>query len=328
MTLPISVKKEEITIPEKRIEYQIINYLMKERERANDEKVVHSIDEILRHLELYVEKHYLFSTDPYIKVISGIFDMVISQEMDPEAIDFVKFSKLFLEKCVDDESVELSTIGKILFLAFKTLNIKVYRKLLEIEALDQEEFEEDYDSFDFLDMEIFQDDEAFEYTQRVITGRKPPIQECVRRGGKNIRKATLLELFEAVKEAEKERREHERRYRKLMERRKALKLLQQKKKSEVSEAPVKDDIYANLKKVWERIREKEREEIYLTELLGDQEERLDTVRTLFAVLFINQKGLVRMVQDVPFGDILLTNIKREEEINLPLDEKEKMKVEV
>ena len=161
-------------------------------------------------------------------------------------------------------------------------------------------------------MELFDDEEGFEYTQHVISTRRPPIQECVRRGGKNIRKATLLELLQAVKSAEKERREHERRYKKMLEKRKALKLLRKQKRAEVSEAPVKDNIYADIKMLWERILGIEKDELYFTELLDDDADELATVRSLFSVLFINQEGFAKLTQEQHFGDIRLSQIQRDQ----------------
>ena len=294
-------------------ELGIIAYFMKERENSESVEQTAHIDEVLRHLELYTQKAYFSSNDPYIRVVSGIFDMVISEGMEPEAIDFARFHQLFLEKCVQDDAIDLSTISNLLLLAFKALNIKIYRKLLVLEALEQEEDEyDDFSSFDFLNMELFDDEEGFEYTQHVITSRRPPLMECVRRGGKNIRKATLLELLEAVKSAEKERREQEQRYKKMMEKRKALKLLRKQKKAEVSEAAVKDNIHANIKTLWETILGINKDEIYFTELLEDEGDKLTTVRNLFSVLFINQEGFLRLNQKRHFSDILLTDIRREQ----------------
>jgi len=306
-----TVIRDQVSSDQK--EADIVSYLIQERDDTESVERRTQIDEVLRHLELYTQSAYLFSGDPYIRTVCGIFDMVISEDMNPEAIDFARFHHLFLERCVRDDAVDLSAISKLILLAFKALNIKIYRKLLSLEALEQEEDEfDDFGSFDFLDMELFDDEEGFEYTQHVISTRRPPIQECVRRGGKNIRKATLLELLQAVKSAEKERREHERRYKKMLEKRKALKLLRKQKRAEVSEAPVKDNIYADIKMLWERILGIEKDELYFTELLDDDADELATVRSLFSVLFINQEGFAKLTQEQHFGDIRLSQIQRDQ----------------
>ena len=299
-------------------ELEIIAYLTKERELSESREGESRIDEILRHLELYKQKCYVSSTDPYIQMVSGIFSMVISEDMEPEALDFACFHQFFMEHCVGVDGVDLATMSALILLAFKTLNIKVNRRLLFLESLDQEEDEfGDFDSFDFLDMELFEDDEGFEFTQRVIRNKRAPIHESVWRGGENVRRATLLELFDAVKEAEKDRREYERHYKKMVERRRALKLLRKQKKEEVSEAPVKDNIYADIKKVWQRILAISGEDIRFTQILEDGTESLSTVRSFFAILFLSQDGFTRLRQWDHFGDIHLTDIKRDMELVVP-----------
>ena len=293
-------------------EKRIISYLLTEQENADNELVKASIGEVLQHLEEYTKRAYLFSNDPYVKVVCGLFDMVITENMEPESIDFHKFREIFLKRCVKDEAMDLATVGKLLLMAFKALNLKIHRRLMALEALESQgdEFEELGD-FDFLDMELFDDEEAFSYTQHVIASRRPPIEECVRRGGKNIRRATLLELFDAIKSAETDRRENERRYLKMVERRKAQRSLARKKTQEIALAPVKDNIFGDIRLLWDRILSMDKEEVHFNELMDDPSDRLIRVRTFFAILFMAQEGLTRLVQDQPFSDIVLTDIRKE-----------------
>ncbi len=308
---PITTSKETFFTAE---ELELVSYLTMERGLSQGQDRKHLIDEILRHLELYSLKCYQFSKDPYIRTIGGVFETVFAEQLDPAEIDFSHFADIFMQRCVQDKEMDLSTISKLLLFAFKALNLKVQQKRAAIEALDRAEEEfDDFGDFSFEDMDIFQDEQGFEFTQRVVTNRTPPISESVRKGGDHTRRATLVELLQAIKDAEQERREYDRRYRKMQENRRIRRALQKKKRDEVVIAPVKDNIYEDIDAIWKTIYESDAQEMLFTQFLDDTQDSLSTVRSLFAVIAINQKGFVRLIQDQPFGDIRLTSINRTHE---------------
>ncbi|MEM3851386.1 MAG: hypothetical protein QXP70_00075 [Methanomassiliicoccales archaeon] len=153
-----------------------------------------------REIERYLEiaqalpgADHLSMKDPFDKCIAIAFELVISNHMDPRAIDIVRFSKLYLERVRNEKSVNFVVAGKLIFLAWNVLR-------LESEALmaslmkEEEETELDPDFF-----QVFDEDPAY-----YVSGSE--LEPAVRAGFR--REVNIMDLLDAFGEAQREIERH------------------------------------------------------------------------------------------------------------------------
>ncbi len=245
---------------------EIISYIIKSKD------LLYREENIQKYIDIIQNKVYI--KNPFDRAIAAIFELVIEREIDPCQIDLIKFSKLYFEKIKED--INLFVAGKILFMAWKILRLQSEEILRNMER--KEEMEE---------IEIpewYGEDEAFDYTIKVM-GNELPFEKKIRR--MPSRKITLVELINAFEEAKEK--------------------LKKKKKVKASwtgnivEHTHKEDIENDIKRVMEKLSKLNGEAIPLKKLYNGKDEMLSI---LLPLLFLAKEGKIAIWQDnFPFGEI-------------------------
>src|SRR5207244_13652290 len=68
--------------------------------------------------------------DPFEKSIVAAFELVLERHLDPWEINLVQFTKLFMDKVKKDGAVNFVTAGKLVFLAWASLQMRSDKVLL------------------------------------------------------------------------------------------------------------------------------------------------------------------------------------------------------
>jgi segregation and condensation protein A len=216
--------------------------------------------------------------DPFDRSISLAFELVLQHHLDPWAIDLAKFSSLYIKRA-KKERIDLVVAGKILYMAWKILNMQSYDVIINAEEVPSwDEYEEEQPSKMVVD--------------------EVPIVEPVRR--RVNRRVSLIELIEAFDRARKEAEEYqvlEKLRRK--ERARILAEAQTRMHRSVHEEHFEDEI----REVWKRIRKFNGRAIPLSNLCNFEDEE-DRIITFVAVLHLANDGKIRIYQrKFPFGKI-------------------------
>ena len=255
---------------------EIINHIMNGKERLYKEE----------NMEKYLGmiKSKIFIKDPFDRAIAVIFELVIEREIDPNRIDLVSFSRMYIKK-LKKEGINLFIAGKILLMAWKILRLQSEEIIRNME-MKEEEVMYDYEIPDW-----YGEDEAFYYTQHVIHD-KIPLEKKIRRMPK--RKVTLIELLNAFEEAKEEIKERAKKKR-----------MRSKEWTNIDVTNIahKEDIEKDMKKVMERLSKLNGRAIPLRKLYTNKEEMLSVFLPL---LFLAKEGKIFMWQkDFPYGEIYI-----------------------
>jgi len=277
------------------IDHSVIQHILFHKSLAEDTS---HLDRYLEILEKTKMGSHLNMEDPFDKSIALAFELVLQQRLDPWAIDLAKFSSLYIKRA-KKENVDLVVAGKILYMAWKILNMQSQDVRISAEESEQMQEEISWDDFAIEDWQV--DEQS--YTRMVVDGKRIPIIEPVRR--KADRRVSLIELIEAFDLARKEAEEYQllEKLRK-KERERILREAQNRMKGSVHEEHFEEEI----EKMWKRIQRFNGRAIPLKNLcnFNNKEERLTA---LIAVLHLASDGKIRVYQRrFPFGMIYVRNM--------------------
>lgn len=224
------------------------------------------------------------SRDPFDRSIETVFELVLSNDLDPWDIDLMKFSQLYAEK-VQEEEVNFVLAGKLMLMAWSILRMQSEQVLSNSEA--PQEMVDDLEGVD-----LFYPDEP----RAVLTmPDEVELDEVVRHRGS--RPVTLMELLEAFEEAQVEEERNALRDR-------VREANRVKLTGTFDTKAHSDDLERDVEDVWQRICRCGSGAVEIEDIWNGGREDLVTV--FMALLFLARGGRISVWQDdSPFGTIKL-----------------------
>lgn len=277
------------------IDESVIQHILFHRSLAENAEEIERINRYIEMLEKAKRGEYLSIDNPFDKSIALTFELVLQNHLDPWAIDLAKFSSLYIERAKKEE-IDLVVAGKILYMAWKILNLQSYDAVLRAEGEDKKEEIE----WDDLPLDEWWFGEEADYTRMIVSKENPPLKEPVRR--KPIRRVSLMELIEAFDRARREAEE----YMKLEKIRKEareriVREARERMKGTVHEEYLEDEI----ERIWKRIRSMDGKRIAFSKL-DKFRNRDNKINAFIAILHLANDGKIRIYQDeFPFGEIYI-----------------------
>jgi segregation and condensation protein A len=224
--------------------------------------------------------------DPLDRSIETVFELVLSNNLDPWDIDLMQFTKLYAEK-VKDEEVNFVLAGKLMLMAWSILRMQSEQVLSNSETR-SDSFMSDLD-FDTLD--LFPPEPRV----RLCLPEDAELDEVVRHHG--TRPVTLVELLDAFEEAQ---REEEQNY--LREKQREANRL--KLNAVFDTKAHNDDMERDVEDVWSRIFKCGSGALNIEDIWNGGRE--DLVSVFMALLFLARAGKISIWQDdLPYGKIML-----------------------
>jgi len=218
---------------------------------------------------------------------SIIYNLVKTEQMDPWDINISHLSEKYIQKIKELQDVNFFISGKVVLAASILLKMKSVKLVDESLA--------EFDSLLFQSEEdiLTGDDEEYETNQEKIP------ELLVKTPRSRRRKINLNDLMEALQKAlEVEQHREIRR--------------QDQKVIRPAEIPIKIDISALIKNLYDKIKEffKRNPEVTFTELLPSQEKK-DKIYTFIPLLHLENQGKINLQQEQQFGEIKITEYKGE-----------------
>ncbi|MCD6447697.1 MAG: segregation/condensation protein A [Thermoplasmata archaeon] len=255
---------------------EIISHIMAGREMLYREENMEKYIDMIRN-KIYIK-------NPFDRAIAVIFELVIEREIDPNHIDLISFSKMYIKK-LRKEGIDLFIAGKILLMAWKILRLQSEEVIRNMERKEEEEILYDYDIPDW-----YGEDDAFNYTQHVMHDRIP-LEKKIRR--MPTRKVTLIELLNAFEEAKEE----------IKKRAKRRRTSKEWENVDVADMTHKEDIEKDMQIVMKRLSKLNGRAIPLRKLYKSKDEMLSIFLPL---LFLAKEGKIIMWQEeFPYGEIYI-----------------------
>lgn len=247
----------------------------------NQKDMLYRKENIQKYIDMVEKK--IFIRDTFDRAIASIFELVIEKHINPKEIDLTTFSHIYLEK-IEREGIDLGVAGKILLLAWKILKMQSEEIIRDMEMRDYEEANYIDDIPDW-----YGDDEAFNFTRKVIEN-DIPIMPKIRRNAP--RKITLVELINAFEEAKEEIKNR-------VNKRKTRKIISP---STIGDHAHKEDITQDLDYVMRKIKKLKGKEISIKKIADGK----NIVSVLLPLLFLAKDGFLEIWQeDFPYGEIYI-----------------------
>lgn len=261
---------------------KVLEHLMFHKAMIDEDDQAVKIDHYLSVLE--EGESALAPKDPLDRSLETVFELVLSNDLDPWDIDLMKFARLYAEK-VKEEDVNFVIAGRLMLMAWSILRMQSEGVLQRSER--KEEEPECWDP-DFLDMI----DEAPRV--RLCMPEEVDLDEVVRHKG--FRPVTLVELLDAFEDASREREMNERRER--------ARAANRAKMDKFDTKAHNDDMERDVEDVWQRILRCGPGAIRLEDIWNGGRE--DLVMVFTSLLFLARSGKISVWQDdLPFGPISL-----------------------
>ena len=281
---------------------RILAYLMYEKSIISfddDGKRVNYYLDMVRDLS---KGYHVSMTGNFEKMVAIVFELVFSRKIDPWNIDLISFGREYIARLEREKDINLITIGKVVFMAWGVLAEK--SEIILEEAIKSQE--EEMDNPMYGDAEYPYDGLDDRFDNALAPRDEAPITEMVWRDAS--RTATLLDIVEALADAEKEAA-----VRKIIEDNR-LRLREENKKAEseinVFENSHKDNIEEDMAIVWAKINQYNGSPIRLTKLC-DYHDRMDVITTLISTVHLAHRKKISLWQkNFPYGDIYVRNLMR------------------
>ncbi len=222
--------------------------------------------------------------DPLDRSIETVFELVLSNDLDPWDVDLIRFSELYAEK-VRDEEVNFVIAGKLMLMAWSILRMQSEQVLSNSETRNA-----DHEEMDLMDMFSFDEPRTI-----LCMPDEVELNEVVRHRGS--RPVTLVELLDAFEEAQREE-----------ERNKLREKLREANRAKLDAAfdskAHNDDMERDVEMVWQRICRCGTGPVDITDIWDGGKE--DMVTVFMSLLFLARSGKISVWQeDLPFGPISL-----------------------
>jgi len=281
---------------------RILAYLLYEKSVISFEDDGKRINYYLDMVRDLSKGYHVSMAGNFEKMVAIVFELVFSRKIDPWNIDLISFGREYITRLEREKDINLITIGKVVFMAWGVLEEKSEIILEEAQRAQEEEM----DGSMFGDAEYPYGGLDDRFDNALVPAEEAPITEMVWRDGR--RTATLLDIVEALAEAEKEAQ-----VRKIIEENR-LKLRDENKKAEqeinVFENSHKDNIEEDMAIVWAKINQFNGSPIRLTKLC-DYHDRMDVITTLISTVHLAHTKKISLWQkNFPYGDIYVRNLVR------------------
>jgi segregation and condensation protein A len=282
------------------IDNQIINHLLFHKALIDEENDMGRINEYIDVFKKARDKQNLSVNNSFDRSIYLAFDLVLNQQLNPWNIDLVNFSSLYLKRA-REEKIDLITAGRIIYMAWKVLNMQSETLVIDMQNK-QEEL--DHLEWDEIPNTLWQPgDDGYSYTNLVINRQLPPLQQPLRRDTK--RKITLIELLDAFDIAVKDAEQYQIFDNIRAKERQALAL---KAKKAMKGAAHEDHLEEDIELVWKKIKQLSKNSIPLSSLcnVNDYNER---IKTFLSILFLAYEKKIHISQKkFPFGEIYIKTL--------------------
>lgn len=268
----------------------ILDHLLFHKAIIDDGDRARRIDRYLELLNQAESQTQPNAVNPLDRAIQLVFELVISNSLDPWDIDLVQFTKLYTEK-MQDEEINFIVAGKLMFMAWMILRLQS-EKVLEMHRRAEvyELFCSDWD-FDHLGM-LADANDSVPFECDILDHVE--LAEAIRRG--TSRPVSLVELLDAFDEARKEAEANLRRA--------AIREELKKAGIKFDEKTHPEDVEKDVEIVWQRIQRCGPGVISIEDLWEESKE--DRVMVFVSLLFLARMGKISLTQDdLPYGQIFV-----------------------
>lgn len=246
--------------------------------------------------------------DPYERATALLFELVLSEEFNPWAIDLVRFTQLYLER-IKVSGMDFPVAGRLLYMAWNILFLQSEEILSS-----RKETQPQVDASAAVGSPV--DDgylgemntpEEIDVTTAILTTQTPPFEAMVRHA--ETRPVTLMELTHAFQEAEKDAKL-------AME----ADLARQRLRAELAKIPTvlvhgEEVPLGDLSTVWEvATRHGVGEQFSVSEIFDGVTSRERVVSLFLSLLFMVRGGAIDLKQDC-IGKSSLFIVRAKEEMD-------------
>ncbi len=260
---------------------KVLEHLMFHKAMIDEDDRAAKIDHYLSVLE--ESEGRIAPRDPLDRSLETVFELVLSNDLDPWDIDLMEFARLYASKVKGEEEVNFVIAGRLMLMAWSILRMQSEGVLQRSERR-EEHFEDwDLECLDIIDEEP---------RVRLCMPEEVDLDEVVRHKG--FRPVTLVELLDAFEDASREQE--------LNDRRERARTANRAKQDKFDTKAHNDDMEKDVDEVWRRIQQCGPGAIRLEDIwLGGKE---DLIMVFVSLLFLARSGKISVWQeDLPFGPI-------------------------
>lgn len=230
------------------------------------------------------------SDDPFERSVATVFELVVTQRMNPWDINLIEFSKIYLAKVKKATELNLIVAGKIVYMAWEILKLQTEQVLHRVDRPEQVEMM--FDGWNPDNLDLFVDPFELGSGEMMLHTEELPIDEKVRR--KSLRAVTLIDLLDAFEEAKKESDI----------RQELAKFMVKYRRPEFDDKSHKESLEDDIAEVWERIQSCGQGSVPIIDLYATGKE--DRVKVFISTLFLARMGKIHIWQEkMPYGEIFL-----------------------
>jgi segregation and condensation protein A len=270
----------------------VLGHLMFHKALIDEGRGAEKIDRYLGLLRSAEEEKQIAGREPLDRSLQLVFELVLSNDLDPWDVDLMKFAKLYGQR-MHTEEVDFIVAGKLMHMAWSILHMQS-REVLSLNERREELFFGEWDTESF--------DQFVEHPLPEIDLAVPEcveLTEVVRH--RCTRPVSLVDLLDAFDTAQQEVEIALNRQRVREQLMKAQERFDGKSHS--------DDQEKDVAETWARIERCGSGPIALEDLFEDDKE--DSIKVFVSLLFLARSGKISLWQDeLPYGQIYL-------EIKLP-----------
>ena len=271
----------------------VLNHLMFQKSIIEDDSGAGKESRIERYLKMVDEMQrgtLVGSDDPFEKSVALVFELVVTQRMNPWDINLIEFSKMYLQRVKKASELNLIIAGKIVYMAWEILKLQSEQVLQRVDRPEQVEMM--FDGWNPDNLDIFVDPFELGTGEMLLHTDEMPIDEKVRR--KSDRPVTLIDLLDAFEEAKKESDI----------RQELAKFMQKYKRPDFDDKAHKENLEEDIALVWERIQKCGQGSVPIADLYTTG--KADRVMVFISILFLARIGKIHIWQEkMPYGEIFL-----------------------
>jgi len=271
----------------------VLNHLMFQKSIIEDDSGAGKESRLEGYLKMVDEMQrgtLVGSDDPFEKSVALVFELVVTQRMNPWDINLIEFSKMYLQRVKKASELNLIIAGKIVYMAWEILKLQSEQVLLRVDRPEQVEMM--FDGWNPENLDLFVDPFELGTGEMLLHTDEMPIDEKVRR--KCDRPVTLIDLLDAFEEAKKESDI----------RQELAKFMQKYKRPDFDDKAHKENLEEDIALVWERIQKCGQGSVPIADLYTTG--KTDRVMVFISILFLARIGKIHIWQEkMPYGEIFL-----------------------
>ncbi len=278
----------------------VVNHLMFQKAIIEDDAVAGRETRIQGYVDMVnkIQQGTLTpSDDPFERSVATVFELVVTQKMNPWDINLIEFSRMYLARVRKASELNLIVAGKIVYMAWEILKLQSEQVLQRVDRPEQVDMM--FEGWNPDNLDLFVDPFELGNGEMMLHTDEAPIDEKVRR--KSSRPVTLIDLLDAFEEAKKESDI----------RQELAKFMVKYRRPEFDDKAHKESLEDDIAEVWERIQRCGQGSVPIVDLYASGKE--DRVKVFISILFLARMGKIHIWQEKPpFGEIFL-------EVKVPWD---------